>query len=293
MTWHILVVDDEPLNLEIIEDYLDEPGYRLSFAEHGEIAWQKLLVADPPFDLVVLDRMMPVLNGMGLLHRIKSDSRFSALPVIMQTAASSPEEVREGVAAGAYYYLTKPYQKQMLHAIVKAALDEIEERRRAQASADSPGISLGDATEFSFRSLDEAHYLAGALAALCPDPGPVAMGLTELLVNAIEHGNLGISYNEKKQLRQSDGWEDEIARRLTAPPFSERVARVTIERRPTEVCFVVEDEGAGFDWVGYLDFDPRRAFDPNGRGIAMARQVSFAQLEYRGRGNVVAAIVAL
>jgi DNA-binding response OmpR family regulator len=293
MTWHILVVDDEPLNLEIIGEFLDDPDYQLSNAEHGETAWQQLLVADPPFDLILLDRMMPVMNGMELLRRVKADSRFAHLPVIMQTAASAPEEVREGIEAGAYYYLTKPYQPTALHAIVRAALDEISERRRATASTLTPGLELGDRTEFLFRSLDEAHYLAGALAALCPDPGPVAMGLTELLVNAIEHGNLEISYAEKKQLRQSDGWEDEVARRLRLPEFAERVAKVTIERAPDEVCFVVEDAGQGFDWQTYLEFDPQRAFDPNGRGIAMARQVSFAQLQYRGRGNIVAAVVAL
>lgn len=293
MVWHILVVDDEPLNLEIIGEFLDDPDYRLSFAEHGEIAWQQLLAADPGFDLVLLDRMMPVLNGMDFLRRIKADARYSHLPVIMQTAASAPEEVREGIEAGAYYYLTKPYQPDALHAIVKAALDEIAERRRASASALNPGLPLGDKTEFVFRSLDEAHYLAGALAALCPDPAPVAMGLTELLVNAIEHGNLGISYNEKKQLRQNDGWEDEISRRLALPEFAERVARVKIERSSAELRFVVEDQGSGFDWQGYLEFDPQRAFDPNGRGIAMARQVGFSQLEYRGRGNIVTAVVDL
>ena len=57
--------------------------------------------------------------------------------------------------------------------------------------------------------------------------------------------------------------------------------------------FIVRDEGAGFDWQRYLDFAPDRAFDPNGRGIAMARRMSFAQLEYRGCGNEVVAIVAV
>ena len=56
---------------------------------------------------------------------------------------------------------------------------------------------------------------------------------------------------------------------------------------------VMEDCGDGFDWRRYLEFSPERAFDPNGRGIAMARQTSFASLEYLGRGNVAVATIAV
>lgn len=294
--WNILVVDDEPVNLEIIGEYLDEPIYALTFAVDGEDAWEKLCAATSPHHLIVLDRMMPRLGGMELLHRVKADARFAHVPVIMQTAASSPEQVREGIAAGAYYYLTKPYEPDALLGVVRAALEDVADQRAAAESAISAEtfiLSPGEQREIVFHTLDEAHHLAGQLSTLCPDPAPVAMGLTELLVNAIEHGNLGISYAEKKHLRQHDGWEDEIAKRIGSPEYSERRARITIARHADKVCFTVEDEGAGFDWQRYLDFDPGRAFDPNGRGIAMARQVAFGTLEYRGRGNVVVATVSL
>jgi CheY-like chemotaxis protein len=299
MTWHILVADDEPLNLEIIGEFLDDADYHLSFAENGEAAWSILLAGlEPdatPVDLIVLDRMMPVLDGFSLLKRVKADSRFGILPVIMQTAASSPEEVREGIEAGAYYYLTKPYQPEALHAIVRAALTDIEERRQANAATARHEDILGlmSYAEFDFCSLDQAHMLAGSLATLCPEPGMAALGLTELLINAIEHGNLGISYAEKKALRQHEGWESEIARRLAMPEFSELSACVRVTRDKHELVFRVEDQGSGFDWQRYMDFDPERAFDPNGRGIAMARQVSFSRITYEGRGNIVTATISL
>ena len=295
MTWKLLVVDDEPLNLEIIGEFLDDPDYQLSFAEDGEAGWEVLAQATEPFDLVILDRMMPRLDGLSLLKRIKDDPTHRSLPVIMQTAASSPQEIREGIEAGAYYYLTKPYQPEALLGIVRAAIADIEERRRAGAAIVRQGeaLLLLASARFEFRSLDDAHLLAGTLAGICPDPASVAMGLTELLVNAVEHGNLGISYAEKKRLRESEGWEEEVARRLALPEFSTRTARVIVERGAGMLSFTVEDDGAGFDWQRYLDFDPDRAFDPNGRGIAMARQISFRSLEYSGRGNVVRAEVAL
>ena len=295
MTWHLLVVDDEPLNLEIIGESLDDTEYRLSFAEDGEVAWAALVAATVPVDLIILDRMMPVLDGLSLLKRVKADQRFASIPVIMQTAASAPEEVREGIEAGAYYYLPKPYELDALHTIVRAALSDVAKWRGTEISSHRRDeiLEMASRAEFDFRSLEQATQLAGALASLCPDPGPVALGLNELLVNAVEHGNLGITYAEKKRLRQNDGWNEEVIKRLGMPEYRNRVARVRVTRTASELVFTVEDQGSGFDCRTYLEFDPDRAYDPNGRGIAMARQVSFCRLDYLGRGNVVEAAVSL
>jgi CheY-like chemotaxis protein len=293
--WQILVVDDEPVNLEIIGEYLDEPIYSLTMAVDGIDAWEKLTADGAPTpDLIVLDRMMPRLGGIELLQRVKADERFRHVPVIMQTAASAPEQVREGIAAGAYFYLTKPYEPERLLGIVRAALEDVADQRAAAESAKRGfDLGVGESREIEFHTLAEVHHLAGELASLCPDGPLAAMGLTELLVNAVEHGNLAITYAEKKHLRQTDGWEDEINRRLASADYGARRARVHIERKTTAVIFTISDEGAGFDCTRYLDFDPERVFDPNGRGIAMARQAAFGTLEYQGRGNIVVATVQL
>mgnify|MGYP000311181486 CR=1 FL=1 len=89
-----------------------------------------------------------------------------------------------------------------------------------------------------------------------------------------------------------EGWA-EIKRRLALPQFAGRFAMVRAERSATAVTFTITDQGEGFEWQKFLTFDPDRAFDPNGRGIAMARMMSFAALEYQGRGNVVVAQVNL
>ena len=65
---------------------------------------------------------------------------------------------------------------------------------------------------------------------------------------------------------------------------------VVFERKERELYFHIRDEGEGFDWRSYLQFDPERAFDTHGRGIALARNLSFARLIYQGRGNEVLAI---
>jgi CheY-like chemotaxis protein/anti-sigma regulatory factor (Ser/Thr protein kinase) len=292
--WRLLVVDDEPLNLEIIAEFLEGPDYGLDMVQNPLRALEKLEAPDSKYDLIVLDRMMPGMNGIELLRRIKTDERFRHVPVIMQTAASSPEQIREGIEAGAYYYLTKPYEPQALLAIVHAALDEVEERsKRISAEAEyesrTAALRLLTRAEFEFSSLDEAQRLADLLASLCPVPATAVIGLAELLVNAVEHGNLGISYADKSRLRLDDGWEAEVARRLESPEYRGRVATVCMERDGSEIRFTIADRGNGFSWQKYLEMDPARAFDPNGRGIALARQISFSSIEYRGCGNVVLA----
>jgi len=291
--WRVLVVDDEPMNLEIIGEVLDDPAYVVSSATNGEIAWQEMVAATLPPHLVILDRMMPVLDGIELLKRIKSDSRFSGIPVIMQSAASSSRQIAEGVAAGAWYYLPKPYAPGDLLAIVRAALDEVEEREAAQHAVRNrlAVLELLDVAEFEFHTLQQAADLALSLASLCPDPTCAAMGLSELLVNAVEHGNLGISYDEKKDLRRSGTWEKEVARRAQDAVLGARLARVVFRRMTDRLTFTISDQGAGFEWQRYIDIDPERAFDPNGRGIALARQASFSTVEYLASGNIVLATI--
>lgn len=289
----ILVVDDEPINLEIIREYLEEARYDLDLVVSADEAWQRLDDGGV-YDLAILDRMMPGMSGIELLKKMKADARFRAIPVIMQTAASAPEQIREGIEAGAYYYLPKPYEAEILAAIVRAALADVQEREEAgrRATAHVKAMELIDLALFRFRRIEEVGPLIEVLASLCPDPERAAPGLTELLVNAVEHGNLGISYADKKRLRIEDRWESEVARRLVLPEYRDRCVRVRVERHADRLEFTVTDEGAGFDWRRYMEFDPERAGDPNGRGIAMARMLSFAVLEYRGNGNTVVATIS-
>ncbi|MCK6404621.1 MAG: response regulator [Rhodocyclaceae bacterium] len=291
----ILVVDDEPLNLAIIEEYLcEETAYSLDTAADGESAWAALESSHQPYDLVILDRMMPVLDGMALLKRMKGDARFADIPVIMQTAAAAPDQVREGLAAGAYYYLTKPYEPETLCAVVRAAIGDRHALRSARSRADSleKAFQQLSSIEFRFRTLDEASDLAQLLAEFCPNPQSVVFGLTELMINAVEHGNLGINYREKTMLLMENDWRAEVERRLQLPQFSARVAQIRLERSAAgDIRFTISDQGNGFEWQRYLDFDPSRVFDPNGRGIAMAQRTSFSNLEYLGNGNTVVATV--
>jgi CheY-like chemotaxis protein len=285
----ILSVDDEPINLAIIEECLGEDGYQIDEAENGAVALE--MVAKNHYDLIILDRMMPKVDGMAVLRTLKADPAWKMVPVIIQTAAASQNEVREGLEAGAHYYLTKPYDPEALRVLVHSILTDKHDRDEMAHRSLSlrHSLNLLSRGEFIFQTLAEAHDLAAALSSLCQEPDSASVGLIELLVNAIEHGNLGITYDEKSELRKNFNWEDEVARRLAMPEYASRKARIALVHQGDELEFTVSDEGAGFDWNKYLDFDPERAFDLNGRGIAMANKFSFSSLQYQGKGNVVVA----
>jgi DNA-binding response OmpR family regulator len=293
MTAKILIVDDEPFNLEIIGEYFEGSGYNLSFFAAGEAAWEALEAPDAGFELAILDRMMPGLDGISLLKRIKADSRFATLPVIMQTAASSPEQIREGLQAGAYYYLTKPYERDSLLSIVRASLDDAsmkaDLRQRLQDHEDA--LQLLREGRFELRTVEEASQLASFLARATARPDGAVLGLSELLINGVEHGNLGITYAEKGELRRLDQWHEEVERRTRLTEHAGKRVRVELSRQHNGLTIRISDDGQGFDWQKYLEFDPERAFDPNGRGIAMARLTSFDKLDYQGNGNTVVVTV--
>lgn len=293
--FNILVVDDEPLNLEIISEHLSDPRYRLRCVQDGIQAWDVLQNAGVDYDLIVLDRMMPGIDGIELLSRIRGDRRFAEIPVIMQTAASHPDDVLEGIHRGAYYYLTKPYEHDMLIAVVSAAIEFRARQKglRRRLSDVHDVFAHMRQARFEFVSLTEARQLAFFLAKLCPAPEVAVIGLAELMVNAVEHGNLEIGFTEKGRLSMEGRWAAEIERRLSLLPYRERVASVTFEREAGLVRFRVRDQGNGFDWRTYLEISPDRAFDMHGRGIAMARALTFTDLAYADGGREAVGTIAL
>lgn len=292
----ILVVDDEPKSTQVIGEYLCKPEFDLQILPSAELAWSLLQEEGAPLpDLIVLDQMILDMDGMAVLRRMKAEARLRLIPVIMQTGAAAPTQVSEGIEAGAYYYLTKPYTPELLLAIVRAALSDVDQQRVAAryAAPNQLATQLLEQAEFRFSRMDEVAPLLELLASFCPDPAAAAIGLGELLMNAVEHGNLGITYQEKKRLRITNQWDAEISRRQALPQYAQRQVVVGVTRRPAAIEFSISDEGDGFDWRPFLKFDAARAGDPNGRGIAMARKLCFSAIEFLGKGNTVVAQVPL
>jgi CheY-like chemotaxis protein len=285
----LLVVDDEPDNLELIQWYLKNEPYELTLVTDGEEALRRLDASPEDFECVLLDRKMPRLDGIEVLKRIKAEERTRLMPVIMQTGATEPEQIAEGLKLGAYYYLAKPYRREILTSILSAALDDARQQRELsdRVSDQHTALRLLTRASFELRTLPQARALAAMLAGHCNDANAVSIGLSELLINAIEHGNLAVGFEEKSKLLASGNWVQEIERRLSLPEYISRKVQVEIETRNGLLEATISDCGDGFDWQNYLEISSERAFESHGRGIAISRAVSFASLNYSGCGNVV------
>lgn len=291
----ILLVEDDDIVAGLIESLLGDRGLTVMRCADAEAGWAALAV-HKGFETILLDRQLPGMDGLALLKKIKELPRLKDIPVVMETSEDSPVAIREGLAAGAYYYLTKPIQPELMLAVVDAALEQHRqflEVRTTALEAEAALLALDHGT-FRCRTLAESRQLAHGLARGFPEPQRVLLGLQELLANAVEHGNLGITYADKTRLLVEGRWADEVELRQGMPGMGERQVTVVLERKDGAIRLTIRDEGDGFDWHKYLELDPERAFDPHGRGIAMARMMSFDSLEYQGNGNtVVVAITPL
>lgn len=152
------------------------------------------------------------------------------------------------------------------------------------SSLDYPAYS-----EFAVNALDEIRGLAQALSQVCPRPQMAVIGLSELMINAHEHGNLGISYDEKGALMEAGRWQEEILLREKLPENLTKLVRVTFERLPGCVRFIIRDQGNGFDWPRFMHPSLKGVFDSHGRGIAISRAMCFSRVVYVGNGNTVVA----
>lgn len=113
----ILIVDDLAQNLQILTTHLGEAGYRVAAAKSGEQALKALEKIQP--DLILLDIIMPEMDGLEVCRRLKADPRLADIPVIFLTAKSESEDLLQGFEAGGVDYITKPFHTAELLARVK------------------------------------------------------------------------------------------------------------------------------------------------------------------------------
>jgi DNA-binding response OmpR family regulator len=282
----VLIVDDEQALRSVLEKMLIDEGCRVVTAADGAEA-QEILQANPdPISVVILDWMMPKMTGIELLRWMKAQSHIEHIPVIMLTALDDPERVKEGIDAGAFYYLIKPFQRPLLQSILRAAVSDYHSTRQLliKLKQCARPLSFMEEGTFRFRTLEEAEQLAVMIATAAPEPEH-AMVIAELLLNAVEHGNLGITYEDKGRLVTENTWKREIDRRLALPENEKKHATVRMKRDGSSLRVEIEDNGPGFDYNQFMQIDESRLFDNHGRGIAIAR--SALNIEFVQPGNKV------
>jgi two-component system, OmpR family, alkaline phosphatase synthesis response regulator PhoP len=167
---NILVVDDEEDILELVRYNLDQAGYQVRTATSGETALR--MAADSLPDLIVLDLMLPGINGLEVTRRLKKSAQTTGIPVVMLTAKGEESDVVIGLEMGADDYVTKPFSPKILLARIKSVL-----RRNAQEAAESAEGTLsirelvihpgrrhvtvdGEPMDLTFTEFQVLHHLA-------------------------------------------------------------------------------------------------------------------------------------
>jgi diguanylate cyclase (GGDEF)-like protein len=157
----ILIVDDHDDNIELLRARLEARGYSIDSAMDGEQALQ--CVEKSPPDLILLDVMMPRIDGFEVVRRLKANRNLPFIPIILQTALDSTEHKVEGLDAGADDYITKPINFAELEARVKSMLrikrlqDALEERERELSEMNARLLKMAQTD--SLTGLDNRRYL--------------------------------------------------------------------------------------------------------------------------------------
>ncbi|PZX11890.1 response regulator receiver domain-containing protein [Palleronia aestuarii] len=285
----VLVVDDDPFALFAIETQIQNLGYTTVTAQGGQEALERLDAAD--IGLVVLDRVMPDLDGLDVVRQMKRRTALKNVPVVMVTGTDDPDEMRNGIEAGVFYYLQKPVDVRILASVLSAALRRAREFDALNhGGSDTLGFELTQAAKFRVRNLSEAESLSGFLANYFAVPERALPGIGALLVNAVEHGLCGIGFDRKGELLRDGIWRSEVDRIVSSLP-ADRGIDVTFVRRAEGDVLSVSDGGKGFDWRDRLRLDGTRSVGSHGRGLVQARTLSFDKLSFNEVGNQAVGLI--
>jgi DNA-binding NarL/FixJ family response regulator len=133
----VLIVDDVPENLSLLHDALDEAGYTVLVATNGETALQRARQARP--DVILLDAVMPGMDGFEVARRMKSDFLTQHIPIVFMTGLTETEHVVAAFAAGGADYVTKPIKPQEVLARIAAHMQNARQMKQARTALDAFG----------------------------------------------------------------------------------------------------------------------------------------------------------
>lgn len=270
MACHVWLVGSDPRLAGELQGWLEAAGFSAERLSHAE-ALARLGTPRPRVDRVVLDGG----SHSGSLELLPL-FRAAGVPVTLLLEAEDLLAVELGLQRGVAGFLIKPFGPRALEAALAMPTAEL--------SAPSGGY-------FPFRTLEDVTSLSQLVAGLCPESEMVQIALSELMLNAVEHGNLGLGFVRKGELMSCGAWRNEVERLLDLPEHQGRFAFLRVECRPREIRFLIRDQGQGFNPEPYLQLNPLRSVEPHGRGIAIARMLAFPDLVFLDGGRCVEGVV--
>ena len=166
LPFSILLVDDEPKNIQLLGNLLRDNGYETEFATNGEQALE--WIYSTPFDLVLLDIMMPEMDGYEVCTQIKADKALKHIPIIFLSAKDEAEDIVKGFEVGGSDYVTKPFKPLELLARVKKEVELKILRGFIPICANCKSIRDDKGKWNQMESYIQSHSLALFSHGMCP-----------------------------------------------------------------------------------------------------------------------------
>jgi two-component system cell cycle response regulator len=280
----ILIVDDNETNRMCAEMNLKR------FIKYSNVASQDdgitaldYLRKHPDTDIVFIDRMMLKMNGIPMIRQMNADPTFKHMVSVFQTGEVSLPEKQECIDNNALYLLQKPYDYKSQGILTNFIASLIRARRRMQ---DKIALSNKDTIRdnYELTTLAEVEDAAVALALNYPNPLNMYEAIYELLLNAVEHGNLELGYNKKRNFATYEDYIKEISEREKDPKNASKVVKAAISKQAKKIILTISDNGKGFQMSHFPEFCAGCIREHNGRGIYKAQKI-FDTLEYTNNGS--------
>lgn len=295
----VLFVDDEE---DIRQSFHDrfEDQFQIHLASNGMEALE-YLKTHPGINVVVTDIRMPNMTGLEMIKEARVADPDMGFIVV--SGHGDTEDVIFALQLGVRNFLRKPYAfSELEEAIILESqrynvIQEERERREEDRATEQFLISV-DGMSFELPNrLEWVNPITFRLIAVMEAVGlcdestrfNLALGLIEIIANAMEHGNLELNGQEKRNLKATgeDTYFAELEKRAEDSRFNGRKVRVSASINAEMAMIHVADEGEGFDYENLPDpTNPENLFLPSGRGILLARSF-FDKVNFHGKGNEV------
>lgn len=280
----LLIIDDNKDLLEFLRDFFRKNGFDVLLALTAMDGVEKFKSFMP--DVVITDMRLPDKPGNWVVKEVKSVNKKT--PVIIITGYSDHHLIVEAMENGATELLKKPFKQKDL----KYLLSKIEILlKRLHVDLSSRFVCW---EKRHYQIENDIHvvpilvdYLFDRVDYLCENDSFLRIGLQEILINAIEHGNLEISYSDKQKMLDSGDYNQMLMERAKEETYRHKRVDIKVFSTPQYLKVIVEDMGNGFDMSALPNLgDPENFFRESGKGILMAIN-AFDRVQYNDIGNVV------
>ena len=282
----VLIVDDEEVLRNILSRFINKAGYETLEAKDGKEAIELYKISKP--FIVISDIMMPKMDGLTLLNELKKIDKNAM--VALMTGYGNEDILLEALRGGALNFFKKPFNFQEIVNFVRNALKRRSEPEYNELYSEH---LVEESKKFVFPTgetniLPIINQVTLHLKKIA-DTSEILnlkIGIEEMIANAIEHGNLGITMKEKHKALEEGIWGKFIQHRLDINNNRSKKVLINSYLGTKYFAISIEDEGNGFDWKSLPALSPDNLLNYNGRGIFLTK-IYYNEVIFNQKGNIV------